>query len=132
MEPNEMPTANEVIAGYMKLKAHKESIEKRHKEELAPIHENLFKLQNFLQKTLLEMGLQNLKGDDGTAYLETKTRVTVDDSTAMLAFMQQQNRFDLLEQRVSQSVALEYLEQTGELPPGTVAKSEITCRIRKT
>lgn len=123
---------DEVIAGYLKLRERKEALAQRHKEEIAPLNEQLFRLEGWLQKQLVEQGLQNFKGKSGTAFLQTVTSVTVEDREAMLNWIRENNMWDFLESRVSKTVTQEYLATSGgEVPPGLNVKSEIEVRIRR-
>lgn len=123
---------DDVIAGYLKLREKKEELSARHKEELAPVNEQLFKLEGWLQKQLIEQGLQNFKGKSGTAFLQQVSSCTVEDRNAMLNWIRENEMWDFLESRVSKSVVQDYLEShDGEVPPGISYKSEIEVRIRR-
>lgn len=126
-----MATMDEVIEAYLALRQVKEETTRRHKEELAPINDKMMKLQAWCQKQLQAQGQKNARVDAGTTFLQTDVSVTVQDWDAVLAFIKENDLFALLEKRVSKGVVQEYIESTGEIPPGVKVTSEISCHIRK-
>lgn len=126
-----MATMDQVLAAYLKLRQHKEEIVKRHKEEMAPITDQLNKLLAWTHHQLNSQGQKNARVDSGTAFLQTDTSVTVQDWDTVIAFIKERGLFEMLERRVSKGVVQEYIESTGEIPPGVKVSSEISCHIRK-
>lgn len=126
-----MATMDQVIAAYLKLRQHKDEVSKRHKEELAPVNDQLNKLMAWTHGQLNSQGQKNARVDSGTAFLQTDTSVTVQDWDTVIAFIKEHGLFELLERRVSKGVVQEYIESTGEIPPGVKVVSEISCHIRK-
>ena len=124
-------TIDEVIGAYLKLRAAKEEITKRHKEELAPINERMEKCKLWVQQQLQAQGLQNMKAASGTAFLQTDTTVSSADWDATLAWIQANNAWAFLEKRVSKSVVQDYIESTGQVPPGLKVTTSIEAHIRK-
>ena len=82
-----------VIEGYIALRAQKDAMSKRHKEEAAPIHEKMEKLEAYLMKHLTDQGMTSIacKGV-GTAFLETTTDAKVQDWDATLPWIIQTGR----------------------------------------
>jgi hypothetical protein len=126
-----MATMDQVIAAYLELRRHKDEIVKRHKEELAPVTDKLNKLLSWTQNQLNSQGQKNARVDSGTAFLQTDTSVTVQDWDTVIGFIKEHGLFEMLERRVSKGVVQEYIESTGEIPPGVKVSSEISCHIRK-
>lgn len=126
-----MPQVDDVIAGYLRLREQKEALSKKHKEELAPVVENMMKFEGWLQQQLLAQGLQNFKGKSGVAFLQSNTSVTVEDRNAMLNWVRENEAWDFLESRVSKSVVQDYMESTQEVPPGISVKTEQVVRVRQ-
>lgn len=124
-------TLNDVIAAYLSLRAQKEAIVKRHKEELAPFTEQMYKCQLWVQMQLQNQGQQNTRTESGSAFLQTDTSVTSPDFAATLDWIKSGEHWELLERRVSKSAVQEYVEAHGEIPPGVKVSSEISCHIRK-
>lgn len=126
-----MATMDQVIAAYLKLKAEKEIMAKRHKEEMAPLTDKLNKLMMWCHQQLNSQGQKNARVDSGTAFLQTDVSVTVDDWDTVIDFIKEQGLWAMLERRVSKGVVQEYIEATGTVPPGVKISSEVSCHIRK-
>lgn len=126
-----MATMDQVVAAYIALKAEKEKLVKKQKEDLAPLTDKLNKLLAWTHQQLLSQGQKNARVDSGTAFLQTDVSVTVEDWDKTWAFIQTENLASMLERRVSKGVVQEYIESTGVVPPGVKVTSEISCHIRK-
>lgn len=124
-------TVDEVIGAVLKLKATKEKVASEHKAQLAPINENITKLEGWLQNELNKLGLQNFKGASGIAFLQGTTSATSKDWDATLKWIIEQGAYEFLERRVSKTVVQEYMEQHGEAPPGISVTREVEVRVRK-
>lgn len=124
-------TIDEVIGAYLKLRDAKEAMTARHKQELAPLNEQMQKCLAYVQQQLQAQGLQNLKGESGIAFLQTDTTVTSADWDATLAWIQANNAWSFLEKRVAKSVVTDFIESHGAVPPGIKVASIIEAKIRK-
>jgi hypothetical protein len=122
---------DDVINGYIVLRDKLEATVKRQKEEVAPIREQMGKIENWLQNQLQTQGLQNFKGGSGTAFLKQVSSATVEDWDATLAFIKDQGAWELLERRVSKTVVEDYVESTGNIPPGVNLKRETVVQVRR-
>lgn len=126
-----MATMDQVIAAYLHLRAEKEKMAKRHKEEMAPLNDQMNKLLAWTQKQLQSQGQKNARVDSGTAFLQTDVTATVSNWDELWDFIVQNDMKAMLERRVSKGVVQEYIESTGEVPPGVKITSEVNCHIRK-
>lgn len=126
-----MATMDQVIAAYLHLRTEKEKMAKRHKEEMAPLNDQMNKLLAWTQKQLQSQGQRNARVDSGTAFLQTDVSASVSDWDELWNFIVQNDMKAMLERRVSKGVVQEYIESTGEVPPGVKVTSEISCHIRK-
>lgn len=122
---------NEVVRGYVALRDKKNEIKKRHAEELRPINEKMEVIEGWLQRDLMNRGVQSEKTDSGTAYLSTVVTATVRDRDEYLKFVKEKEMWDLIENRVSKSVVSDYLEETGEIIPGVNYEKTQVVRIRR-
>lgn len=122
---------NEVVRGYVALRDKKNEIKKRHAEELRPINEKMEVIEGWLQRDLMDRGVQSEKTDSGTAYLSTVVTATVRDRDEYLKFVKEKEMWDLIENRVSKSVVSDYLEETGEIIPGVNYEKTQVVRIRR-
>jgi hypothetical protein len=126
-----MATMDQVIEAYLLLRQEKETILKKHKEELAPYTDKMNKLLAWTHQQLQSQGQKNARVDSGTAFLQTDVSVTVEDWDSVWDFVVTNGLKAMLERRVSKGVVQEYIESTGEVPPGVKVTSEISCHIRK-
>lgn len=122
---------DQVIDGYLQLREQKETLSRRHKEEMAPFNSQLDKLGAWLQAQLLQQGLQNFKGRSGTAFLQSSTSCRVQDFDAFLAWLIDNEAWEFLEKRASKSVVQDYVEAHQEVPPGLELKTELEVHVRK-
>lgn len=124
-------TVDQVIAGYLALRNKKEKLSELHKAQMAPLNEQISKLENWLQGELNKLGLTNFKGASGIAFLQTNTDCTSKDWDSTLKWIIDNGAYEFLERRVSKSVVEEYVEQHGEAPPGVQITRETVVRVRK-
>ena len=122
---------DDVIKAYIAMRDDLDATVKRQKEEVAPLREKMHKLEVWLQNQLQTQGLQNFKSQSGTAFLKEVTSVTVESWEATLPFIQEKGMWDMLEKRVSKSVVEDYIESTGDIPPGVNVKRETVVQVRR-
>lgn len=122
---------DQVIQAYVALRDDLDAMKRRHTDETAPLREKMHKLEVWLQNQLQEQGLQNFKATTGTAFLKEVTSVTVENWEATLPFIKDKDMWDMLEKRVSKSVVEDYIESTGEIPPGVSVKRETVVQVRR-
>jgi hypothetical protein len=126
------PNVNDVLAAYLQLRAHKEALVAKHKDELAPVNDQMHKCLAWVQQQMQTQGLTNFKGSAGIAFLQTDTTVSVKDWDAMFEWIKQNEQWAFLEKRVSKSVVKDFMEsQNGEIPPGLGVTTSVEAHIRK-
>lgn len=122
---------DEVIRAYIVLRDKYDATVKQQKAALATERDTLDKIETWLQNQLQSQGLKNFKGKSGTAFLKEVSTVTVQDWDATLAFIKDKERWELLDRRVSKSVVEDYVESTGNVPPGVEIKRAIVTQVRR-
>ena len=125
------PTIDEVVKGYIKLRDRKNEMKREQTEALRPINEKMSLLENWLLRDLTAHKVQSQKTLEGTAFISTEASATVKDRDALFDFIRQNDRYDLLENRVSKTVVADYLEETGEVVPGVNYQKTQVVRIRR-
>lgn len=99
---------DKVIAHYVALRDKKQDMEKRHKQELEPIKQDMDLIEAALQKDLQDQGLKQFKGDHGTAFIKTLTNAKVTDwEGEALPWLVENERWDLLVRNVNKTNMLE-------------------------
>lgn len=127
-----MPSVDKVIAAYIKLRDTKDEVKRKHSAELAPINDQMMKLEAFLQSELQKAGLTQFKAAGvGVAFIKTDTSATVEDRDAFFDFVKTNGKWELLDARCSKSVVQEYVEAHGEIPPGIKFQQEQVVQIRR-
>lgn len=124
-------TPEKAIDFYLRLRAKKEAIVERHKEEIKPFNEALDQLETTLLAILDGAGLQNMKSPSGTAYKRIETSVTVNAWSETLAWIVANEAWEFLEARVNKTATQERLKEKGEPPPGVVVRQEARVGVRK-
>jgi hypothetical protein len=123
---------DQVIAAVITVRDQIDAIKKKHKEELAPLNSNMEKLEAYIHLQLQKAGVNSMAAKNvGTAFLQNVTGVTVEDWDATLAWIKTQESWEFLEHRVSKSVVQDYMESTGEVPPGVRVNTEVEVRVRR-
>ena len=125
-------TVKEVIAGALKIKDSLEEDKRLYEDKIALKKEALKKAELWLLKYLNEQGLQNLavKGL-GIAFKRKVTSVSMADWGIAFPWMQENNRFDLLNHSVSKTGVQGFVEETGQPPPGVNYSETIEVSINR-
>lgn len=123
---------DKVIGGVITLRDKIDALKKLHKEQLAPLNDQMSKLEAFLQMELNKQGVTSFAAKGvGTAYLQNVTSVTTEDWQSTLDWIKASNLWEFLEKRVSKTVVQDYMESQGEVPPGINVRTEVEVRIRR-
>lgn len=125
------PNIEDVVKGYVSLRDLKTKMKKGHTEELAPINENMAKIEGWLMRDLQGRKVLSQKTAEGTAFIQSSTKATVRDRDAFLAHVKDNNAWDLIENRVAKSVVEDHLENTGEIIPGVHYEKTLVVRVRR-
>lgn len=123
-------TAEKVIEAFVTLRDQKEALAKRHKEEMAPINENMTKCQAWLHQRLLADNLQNFSSPLAVAFFKEHTEVKVQDWNAVLGHIQETNTWDLLERRISKTAYVDY-KAAGQDIPGVTYTTEKVVHVQR-
>jgi len=125
-----MPTIQQVAKGYVTLRNFKRSLEEKHKEELAPIKADMLKMEAFMLNLFSQQGLQNISTDEATVYKSKRVSVKMENWQDFFEFVQANEAWHFLTRSVSKTMVAEYLEETGELPPGLSTSTEQIIGVR--
>lgn len=127
----DQPTMDTVIQAYLTLRAQKEKMVARQKEEVAPLNQQIQQCAAWLHQQLLSQGQTNARTASGSCFLQTDTAAVVEDWDLLLSWVRVNNLFEFLEQRVSKSVVTDYIESTNTTPPGVKVTRSVSCHVRK-
>jgi hypothetical protein len=127
-----MPTADDVIGAYLKLRTAKEKLVEKQKQELREITDKMDALEVWLQGQLHKLGAQNLRTPNGTAFRVMHLSAKVSDWEALRTHVLEHDAWHLLERRVNKSALQEELDDGRSLPPGVDISRIETVTVRKT
>jgi hypothetical protein len=103
----------------------------KQKEEMAPFHEKLEKMEAWLLREMSDNNVDSFKSDAGTAYKSTDVRAKVTDREALFDFIRETNAFDMLTAAVSKVEVQAYAEEHKKLPPGVEISGNIRVNVRR-
>ena len=124
-------TRGKLIAAYLQIRDKKAELAKRHKEEMAPYNQALNRIETELMKSMSQEDLSNLKTEEGTAYITTRSAAKIADWDEFIRFVLSYGAVEFLERRVSKEAVEAWLEEHESLPPGVSITREQTVNIRK-
>ena len=125
-------TVKDAIQAALQCKELLEEEKRKYEKRIEPLKTVLHKAELWLLKYLNEQGLQNaaVKGV-GTAFKRKVTSVSVADWAMTFEWMQNNNRFDLLNHSVNKTSVTAFVEETGNPPPGVNYTSDIEISINR-
>jgi hypothetical protein len=126
-----MPTIEQAVKGYIRMRDRKEAIQKKHKEELRPLLDNMEKVEAWVLKQLQDQGADNIKTAEGTAYIVHRNSVVAKDKQAFIEYVQEHDMHGLLDIRPNKTAVLEFVESTGDIPPGVSLTTQLVANIRR-
>ncbi len=116
---------NEKVEQYMAISDKKKSIEARHAEELAPLNEALEAIKKYLLDEMNKIGVDTLYK------AITKTVKALDLQEFKDFVFNGTPKWDLVDFRPLKKGIMEYIEDTGTVPPGITTDSFTTLNIRR-
>lgn len=125
-----MPTMQEVADGYVTLRNTKKQITDRHKEELAPLNEQMETMEAWMLRELNEMGVDSVSSSNATAFKKVRTTVKTTDWDVFLQWVIDNKAYHFLTRKPVESICKEMLEEDGKLPPGVGSSSEVIVQVR--
>ncbi len=127
-------TDAQLVKHYLALKAHAAGMAERHKAELDPYKKGMETIENVFLARLNERGADNTKTEAGTAYKSKLMNVKVVDRNAVLKFcLDNWDKIgsDLLQVGATKDAVKQWIESSGEPPPGIEISHYVNVNIRK-
>jgi hypothetical protein len=124
-------SAERVTAAYVALRDQRTALKREYEANDAVLKDKMEKLEIWLMNTLRSIGADSLKTESGTAYISTRDRASCADWGTFWKYLAENGRLDMLEKRVSTGPVVEFLNETGELPPGVSINREQTIVVRR-
>lgn len=120
-----------IIAKYVELRDKRSELAKKFKEKDDELKGAMEKLEGFLLKRLNDAGSETFKTEHGTAYVQIEKKVSCADWPQFWAWINENQRPDMLEKRVSSAAVKEYEEENNALPPFLNVLTERVVRVRR-
>lgn len=124
-------TVDQAIAAYMKLRQKKSEVEAQIKDEVAQIEAGMDKIEKWIKTQADTMGVTSFKTKHGTAFLTTKDYANVENWDATLAFIKENDAYDMLNKAVNKTAVRGYIDQHKAVPPGVNYGTKIEVSVRK-
>jgi len=124
-------TVDAVVETYITLRGQKEAIEADTKDRLVGIKEKMLKLEAWIQAKSDETGVKSFKTDHGTAFLTTSDYATVADWDAVMAWVKDNEAWDMLTRGVSKKSVRGYIDANKTVPDGVNFGTKIGVSVRR-
>lgn len=122
----------DVVQKYIELRDKKAAAKAKYDAYVADIETKLDRLDAWLLKTLeASGGVTSFNTPYGTVYTQTRVKCSGSDWSATWNYIKENDRFDLMEKRISSKAAQEIFEQTGAYPPGINVFTERQVVVRR-
>ena len=124
-------TVDQVIEAYLKYRNKKEALEAQIKEQVKELKDKMAKLEAWMKTKADAEGVTSFKTAHGTAFVTTNDYANVADWDAVLAFVKENDAYDMLEKRVSKNAVRGYIDQQKAVPSGVNYGTRIDVNVRK-
>ena len=125
------PTVSDVVEAYITLRNRKEILEADTKEIVVGIKEKMLKLEAWIQAKSDETGVKSFKTDHGTAFLTTSDYASVANWDAVLAFVKENEAWDMLTRGVNKRSVRGYIDANKTVPDGVNFGTRIGVSVRR-
>ena len=116
-----------IVERYVARRDEIKALEAQHKEELAPLKQELEMIENALMKHLAEQGATSLKTKHGTPYISEVESIKITDRDAVLDKVTEAGAWDVL----NVSVAKKNYRESGIELPGVEINTMRKLNIRR-
>lgn len=106
----------EMIERYVKLRDLKEAANNNFKEKMRPLNEAMAAMEVQFLADLQSQGVESVRTESGTAFINTKSSATVKDPELFMDFVKNANEWGLLDIRVNKTAAKEQFNAGVDVP----------------
>ena len=124
-------TVDQVIEAYLKYRNKKEALEAEIKDQVKELKDKMAKLEAWIKTKADAEGVTSFKTAHGTAFVTTNDYANVADWDAVLAFVKENEAYDMLEKRVSKNGVRGYIDEHKTVPSGVNYGTRIDVNVRK-
>jgi len=117
---------------HLKMRDRKAEINRKAKEEVARIDEQMDKLNAFMLNILRESKLKSMTTEAGTIYKEDDIIPRAENWNDVFDFVRENDGFDIFERRLKKTFVQEYMDaHEGQPPPGVGVMREVKVHVRR-
>ena len=120
-----------IVERYVQMRDRLAEMKAAYEASTADIKAGMAKLENAIMATLNEQGVESVRTASGTAFKSVSNSATIADWDAYLAFVKENDRWDMLEKRCAKLAVEQYRAANDDLPPGVNWKSAVTVNVRR-
>lgn len=120
-----------MVRVYRKIRDARAELKAKFDEEDKKLKEQINTIETEFQKLFAETGTTQIKTPDGVVFRQTTTKASIADASEFLPWVRENDALDMLQKRVTVKAVTDYIEETGETPPGITIYREHEIRVRK-
>lgn len=121
----------EIVKRYIALRDKKAELKAEYDGKVKPVDEAMTRIENYLLKTMQDLGVDSVKTEFGTPYISTKVSHTSEDWPATLNWAIEGGHWNLFEKRVNKTFVDTFIKEHDDLPPGVKTTTDRTVNIRR-
>jgi len=120
-----------MAAVYRKIRDKRAELKASFNEQDDALKEQMESIENAFMEEMDELGQETIKTPEGTVFIKENLKANFADWSASLEWMKEHDDFGLLTHRPAVGAVREFINETGEPPPGVNIFRERTVQIRK-
>lgn len=123
---------NAIVERYIQMRDMKADLKKALDKKLEQLEVAMKKCEGAIMNHLNTHGAESIRTSAGTVFKSQQTSATVDDWDALLAYIQSNSAWQMLDHKVNKTAVVEFMEANpGDLPPGVAWRAEHVVRVRR-
>lgn len=122
---------DELIGKYIELRDKKAQLKAEYTAKAARIDEVLDKIEAKVLDVFDSAGIDSTRTQFGTAFTSTKTTATIADKETFMQFVKKEEAWPMIIARANGPIIDQYVDSTGEVPPGLDFRTERTISVRR-
>ena len=122
---------SEAVEMYIKMRDKKAAMKADFDASIAPLNDNMEKLEAKLLDVFNKTGMDSVKTEFGTAYATTRSTASIADREVFMDYVKANEEWSLLEARVSKTAVEQFRSIHDDLPPGVNVRTERVVNVRR-
>lgn len=116
---------------YVKVRDAKKKIQEKHKKELEPINKAMELAEASILQELDKIGAESVNTKFGTVYKKVNTSANIADPQLFFDFIKTGDHWNMLQRRLNNSTVAEFVDTTGNVPPGVDITRRVEINVRR-